>query len=119
MSASTVASTDLVRLARAALFGLGLSLLASGPLMARVDLNTASQSQLESIRGIGPSMSKRIVEERKRNGPFVSPQDFARRVSGVGPKKLKAFQDGGLVIAAKPLPEPRRPAEAKAGTHTQ
>ena len=34
MSTSTVASTDLVRLARAALFGLGLSLLASGPLMA-------------------------------------------------------------------------------------
>jgi hypothetical protein len=41
-----IASPDVVRLARAALLGLGLSLLASGSLMARVDLNTASQSQL-------------------------------------------------------------------------
>jgi competence protein ComEA len=114
MSTAVVASPDVFRLARAALVGLGLSLLASGPLMARVDLNTASQSQLESIRGIGPSMSKRILDERKRNGPFVSPQDFARRVAGVGPKKLKSFQDAGLIIVAKPLPEPKRPAEAKA-----
>jgi hypothetical protein len=65
-----IASPDVVRLARAATVGLGLSLLASGPLMARVDLNTASQSQLESIRGIGLSMFKRILDERKRNGPF-------------------------------------------------
>jgi len=47
MSTAVVASPDVFRLARAALVGLGLSLLASGPLMARVDLNTASQSQLE------------------------------------------------------------------------
>ncbi|MEK9812240.1 MAG: helix-hairpin-helix domain-containing protein [Bordetella sp.] len=108
-----IASPDVVRLARAATVGLGLSLLASGPLMARVDLNTASQSQLESIRGIGLSMFKRILDERKRNGPFTSPQDFALRVAGAGSKKLKSFQDAGLVIAAKPLPEPKRPSEAK------
>ena len=113
MPAVSLASPDVIRLARTALVGLGLSLLASGPLMARVDLNTATATQLESIRGIGPSMSKRILDERKRNGPFTSPQDFARRVAGVGPKKLKSFQDAGLVIAAKPLPEPKRPSETK------
>ena len=62
MSTAVVASPDVFRLARAALVGLGLSLLASGPLMARVHLNTASQSQLESIRAIGPSMSKRLLD---------------------------------------------------------
>jgi competence protein ComEA len=89
MPAVSLASPDVIRLARTALIRLGLSLLASGPLMVSVDLNTATATQLESIRGIGPSMLKRILDERKRNGPFVSAQDFARRVAGGGSEEAK------------------------------
>lgn len=76
---------------------------------AAINPNSASAAELETIRGIGPSMSSRIVAERQKNGPFKSPQDFARRVAGVGPKKLKAFQEAGLQIPAVKIPEPSRP----------
>ena len=87
----------------------GLLCLFALPVWSAVNPNQASQAELETIRGIGPSMSARIVAERQKNGPFKSPQDFARRVPGVGPKKLKAFQEAGLQIPAAKLPEPNRP----------
>ncbi|MFM1880447.1 MAG: hypothetical protein RLZZ344_681 [Pseudomonadota bacterium] len=77
--------------------------------MAAVNPNQATPAELETIRGIGPSMAARIIAERQKNGPYKSPQDFARRVSGVGPKRLKAFQDAGLAIPVAKLPEPSRP----------
>ena len=76
---------------------------------AAINPNQASAAELETIRGIGPSMSARIIAERQKNGPFKSPQDFARRVPGVGPKKLKSFQEGGLQIPVAKIPEPSRP----------
>lgn len=87
----------------------GLACLFALPAWAGVNPNQASQAELETIRGIGPSMATRIVAERQKNGPFKSPQDFARRVSGVGPKRLKAFQEGGLEIPVAKVPEPSRP----------
>lgn len=76
---------------------------------ASINPNQASAAELESVRGIGPSMSARIIAERQKNGPFKSPQDFARRIPGVGPKKLKAFQEAGLQIPVAKIPEPSRP----------
>lgn len=76
---------------------------------AAINPNQASAAELETIRGIGPSMSARIIAERQKNGPFKSPQDFARRVPGVGPKKLKSFQEAGLQIPVAKIPEPSRP----------
>jgi competence protein ComEA len=76
---------------------------------ASINPNQASAAELQTIRGIGPSMSARIIAERQKNGPFKSPQDFARRIPGVGPKKLKAFQEAGLQIPAAKIPEPSRP----------
>ncbi|MEN9764119.1 MAG: hypothetical protein RL397_74 [Pseudomonadota bacterium] len=87
----------------------GLACLVAVPAWAGINPNQASQTELETIRGIGPSMAARIVAERQKNGPFKSPQDFARRVSGVGPKRLKAFQEGGLEIPVAKVPEPSRP----------
>jgi competence protein ComEA len=87
----------------------GLACLVAVPAWAGINPNQASQAELETIRGIGPSMASRIVAERQKNGPFKSPQDFARRVSGVGPKRLKAFQEGGLEIPVAKVPEPTRP----------
>jgi len=79
------------------------------PTWAAINPNQASAAELETIRGIGPSMSARIIAERQKNGPFKSPQDFARRVPGVGPKKLKSFQEAGLQIPVAKIPEPSRP----------
>jgi competence protein ComEA len=58
----------------------------------RIAINRASARDLEALPGIGPSLAKRIVEERARSGPFRAPRDLLR-VKGIGPKKLAECQD--------------------------
>lgn len=53
---------------------------------AGININTASESELDSLPGIGPAMAKRIVAERER-APFASVDDLLR-VKGIGPAKL-------------------------------
>ena len=51
---------------------------------AQVDLNAASVDELERLPGIGPSLARRIADDRSRHGRFNSPEDV-RRVPGIGP----------------------------------
>lgn len=64
---------------------------------AAVDLNKASQAELESIKGIGPNMSTRILDERK-NGAFKDWADVVARVKGVGPGNASKFSADGLTV---------------------
>lgn len=57
-----------------------------------VDINHASLAQLETLPGIGPSLSKKIVEYREQHGFFTSVDELLN-VSGIGPAKLEQFQD--------------------------
>lgn len=50
---------------------------------AAVDLNAATQSELEAVKGIGPAKAKAIVDHRAKNGPFKSVDDLAG-VKGFG-----------------------------------
>ncbi|NBX29376.1 helix-hairpin-helix domain-containing protein [bacterium] len=84
------------------------ALLGASVAEASVNVNQASRAELEAVRGIGPSMSGRIVEERQKNGPFKSPADLSKRVSGIGEKTLKKFQASGLVVPTAQRPEPPR-----------
>src|SRR5205814_10498390 len=59
---------------------------ASGP-QAKVNINTATLDQLESLPGIGPALGQRIVDYRTQHGPFHSVQDLLN-VSGIGDKRL-------------------------------
>lgn len=54
---------------------------------ARVDLNEASQAELEGLPGIGPALAKRIMKAR----PFRSADDLDR-VNGIGPKRIEALR---------------------------
>lgn len=58
----------------------------------KVNINTASVDELETLPGIGPSIAQKIVAERESGGAFAAIEDL-RRVSGIGDKKLEALQD--------------------------
>lgn len=49
----------------------------------KVNINTASASQLETLSGIGPSLAEKIISYREEKGPFQSLQDLMD-VSGIG-----------------------------------
>ncbi|WP_421656258.1 phospholipase D-like domain-containing protein [Leptothermofonsia sp. ETS-13] len=57
----------------------------------RVNLNTASQVELEALPSVGPGLAKRIIAARQQK-PFRSLRDLDQ-VSGVGPKLLRKLED--------------------------
>lgn len=69
--------------------GLFLSLLSHTALAAPVNVNTADAATLaDSLKGIGPSLARAIVDYRTANGPFKSVEDLTN-IRGIGPKVVE------------------------------
>lgn len=77
------------------------SLLLSVSAWAAVDINTATQSELEAVKGIGPAKAKAIVVHREKNGPFKSVEALAE-VKGFGKASVAKLKSELAVGAAKP-----------------
>ncbi len=58
----------------------------------RVNINTASASELEKLPGIGPVKAAAIVDYRNKNGPFRRIEDLAG-VPGIGPKTVEGLRE--------------------------
>lgn len=58
----------------------------------KVNINTASAEELDTLPGVGPSTAQKIIDEREANGPFSSIEDL-KRVSGIGDKKYSSLAD--------------------------
>jgi competence protein ComEA len=71
--------------------------LASAAAFAAVDANTASQAELEAVKGIGPSMATRILDARK-SGAFKDWADMQTRVKGVRDAKSAKLSADGLTV---------------------
>jgi len=78
--------------------------LSMGVAWAAVDVNTADQPALESVKGLGPVKSKAIIDERTTHGPFKSADDLADRVKGLGTKSVAKLEDAGLTIGGSSAP---------------
>lgn len=63
-----------------------------GVTTGKININTASKSQLESLPGIGPAFAQRIIDYRNSNGPFGKVEDLVK-VSGIGEKTLEKIKD--------------------------
>jgi competence protein ComEA len=89
--------------------------LLSAAAFAAVDVNKASQGELETVKGIGPSMSTRMLEARK-TGPFADWADLQARVKGVGHGNAAKFSADGLTVngASYAAARPAAPADKKA-----
>ncbi len=57
-----------------------------------INLNTATQSQLETLPGVGPSTAEKILVYREDNGPFQS-IEAVMDVSGIGPAKFEKMAE--------------------------
>jgi competence protein ComEA len=58
-----------------------------GMAMAAVNINTATEAELDAVKGIGPGKARAIVEHRDKNGPFKSVDDLTN-VKGFGKKSI-------------------------------
>jgi 5'-nucleotidase/UDP-sugar diphosphatase len=78
-----------------------------------LNVNKATQEELEALPGIGPTLAKRIIDWRETKGPFQKVEDLLQ-VSGIGPAKLAAIRD--LVSVSD---EPVRTLVVQAGEYAQ
>ena len=61
-----------------------------------VDVNNASESELQRLTGVGPAIAKRIYEYRQKNGRFKSAEELVN-VRGIGPAKLEKMRSQILI----------------------
>ena len=66
----------------------------------KVELNSATAEQLDSLPGIGPATAAAIIGHRERHGPFRSVDDLIE-VRGIGEAKLEALRDLVTVDGAR------------------
>ena len=74
-----------------------MAMLYAAACFAAVDVNKATAAELDSIKGIGPSISTKILDERKK-GSFKDWTDFVDRVKGVGEGNAAKFSKEGLTV---------------------
>ncbi len=59
---------------------------------SKLNLNTATAAELDTLPGVGPVTAQRIVDHRTRKGPFASVEGL-RDVEGIGDSKLTKLAD--------------------------
>ena len=84
--------------------------------LAALDLNTATEAELDALPGVGPSRAQAIIEHRAKSGPFRSVDDL-RAVKGIGDKTFAELKPlltvgaaSGARTSARTEPSPVSPA---------
>ena len=78
---------------------------------AAVDVNKASEAELDAVKGIGPSTTRRILAERKK-AEFNDWGDFMARVKGMRESRAAKLSGQGVTVAgtsyAAPAAAPKK-----------
>jgi competence protein ComEA len=74
-----------------------VAMLYAAACFAAVDVNNATAAELDGIKGIGPSISTKILDERKK-GNFKDWTDLVDRVKGIGQGNAAKFSVEGLTV---------------------
>lgn len=81
----------------------------------QIDLNKASEMELDALKGIGPVLSKEVINERKK-APFKDWNDVTTRVKGIGVQKASSLSQQGVRVQGtsfdvkKPAAKPEKAA---------
>lgn len=79
----------------------------ASPVWAAVDINTATQSELEAVKGLGPAKARAIIEYREKHGAFRSIDDLVK-VKGLGKASVAKLKSELAMGEAKPVEKPKK-----------
>ena len=100
------------------LLALLISMLASVSFaFAAVNVNTATEAELQSLNGIGPAEAKAIIDYRTKNGPFKSLEEIDK-VPGVGQGTLAKIKNNVTLTGKTTVPAHAKGAEKKGAVGT-
>jgi competence protein ComEA len=77
-----------------------------------LEVNTANEAELDSVRGLGPSSTARILLAREQ-GPFKDWADFMQRVKGIKPATASKLSATGLTVNQLPFAAPDSGTEVR------
>jgi competence protein ComEA len=63
----------------------------------QIDLNKASEVELDALKGVGPVLTKAVMDERKK-APFKDWEDATSRVKGLGTQKASSLSEQGVRV---------------------
>jgi competence protein ComEA len=63
----------------------------------QIDLNKATEVELDALKGVGPVLTKAVMDERKK-APFKNWDDATSRVKGLGPQKASSLSEQGVRV---------------------
>lgn len=84
------------------LSGLCLLFALTGVAAQPLDINTATEADLDSLKGVGPATTQRILAERA-NTPFTNWDDLMGRVKGLRAPTARKLSDQGLTVNGLPF----------------
>ena len=62
-----------------------------------LEINQANEAELDSIKGMGPAMTRKVLNARAEK-PFINWKDLMSRVTGMGKNKAQQFSDQGVLV---------------------
>ena len=65
--------------------------------VAALEINQANEAELDSIKGMGPAMTRKVLNARAEK-PFKNWKDLMSRVTGIGKNKARQFSEQGVLV---------------------